>query len=81
MEVWAVPTRRLFLFTGVKMDNHPVTDINPSEGELAVIKFFVSPQQYRAFQRCVWLQVHETGCSQLEVMEKMIDEILIRHAC
>ncbi len=63
------------------MDNNQVADQNSSEDDLAVIKFFVSPQQYRAFQRCVWLQVHETGCSQLEVMAKMIDEILIHHAC
>jgi len=63
------------------MDN-PLEPTDPCPAsELEVVKIFVSPDRYRAFHRCVWIQVHETGCSQLEIMEKMVDDFLRNHGC
>ena len=47
---------------------------------LAEIKLFVPPDYYRAFQRCVWIQIHE-GRSQLEVMEEVVDDFLRKYEC
>ena len=45
------------------------------------IKLFVSPDRYRAFQRCLWIQIHESGRSQLQVMQEVVDDFLIKHGC
>jgi len=49
--------------------------------ELCEIRIKIPPDLYRAFQRCVWIQVHETGRTQLEVMREMIDDFLRKHEC
>jgi len=49
--------------------------------QLEEIKLFVPADRYRAFQRCVWIQVHETGRTQLEVMLEVVDDFLIKHGC
>ena len=51
------------------------------ERDLAEIKLFVPADRYRAFQRCVWIQVHETGRTQLDVMQEVIDDFLIKYEC
>ena len=48
---------------------------------LSEIRIKVTPDLYRAFQRCVWIQVHETGRTQLEVMREMVDDFLRKHEC
>ena len=35
----------------------------------------------RAFRRCVWLGVNETGRSPYEVQNELIEELLKRHGC
>ena len=55
-------------------------DVN-SEQELAEIKIFVPADCYRAFQRCVWIQVHESGRTQLEVMQELVDDFLAKYEC
>ena len=52
-----------------------------SEQELAEIKIFVPVDCYRAFQRCVWIQVHESGRTQLEVMQELVDDFLAKYEC
>ena len=52
-----------------------------TEKSLAEIKLFVPPDRYRAFQRCIWILVHETGRTQLEVMQEVVDDFLIKHSC
>jgi hypothetical protein len=59
--------------------NVPAAD-NP-DLNLEEIKIFVPADQYRAFQRCVWIQVHETGRSQLEVMQEVVDDFLLKYEC
>ena len=36
---------------------------------------------FRAFQRCVWIIVHETGRSRIEIMNEMVRDFLIKHDC
>lgn len=48
---------------------------------LAEIKLLVSPQLYRALQRCIWIRVNETGKTQLEVMEEIVLDFLKKHHC
>ncbi|RUM39889.1 MAG: hypothetical protein DSY70_04790 [Desulfobulbus sp.] len=61
------------------MDSSEITrELNP---DLEEIKLFVPPDRYRAFQRCVWILVHETGRTQLEVMREVVEDFLIKHKC
>ena len=55
----------------------------PGSGEqnLEEIKLVVPADQYRAFQRCVWILVHETGRTQLDVMQEVVEDFLIKHEC
>jgi len=48
---------------------------------LEEIKLWVPADRYRAFQRCVWILVHETGRSQLDVMHEVVEDFLIKHGC
>lgn len=49
--------------------------------ELAEIKLFVTDDLYRAFQRCVWILVHETGRDQLDIMQEVVHDFLVKHEC
>jgi hypothetical protein len=59
----------------------PTHKIEEGEQELEKIKIFVPYDCYRAFQRCVWIQVHETGRTQLEVMREVVDDFLAKYEC
>jgi len=48
---------------------------------LGEIKLFVRQDLYRAFQRCVWIQVHESGRDRLEIMEEVVVDFLLKHKC
>ena len=48
---------------------------------LAEVKLFVPEDLARAFQRCLWLLVNETGRSRLEMMHEAIHDFLIKHGC
>lgn len=50
----------------------------PGMGE---IKLFVPEDLSRAFQRCVWVQVNETDRNQLDIMEEVVRDFLIKHGC
>ena len=49
--------------------------------ELSEIKLLVSDDLYRAFQRCVWILVHETGRDRLDIMRDVIHDFLVKHEC
>jgi hypothetical protein len=36
---------------------------------------------YRAFQRCLWIRINETGQTQQQVMEEVICSFLKKHGC
>ncbi len=56
-----------------------------SKGEcdnpLVELKLLVPEDLYRAFQRCLWMRINETGQGQLELMEEVIRNFLIKHGC
>jgi len=51
------------------------------ENQLVELKLLVPEDLFRAFQRCVWIQIHETGQSQLQVMEEVVRSFLMKHGC
>ena len=50
-------------------------------GESERLTLQVDPDLFRAFQRCVWIIVHETGRSRIEIMNEMVRDFLIKHGC
>lgn len=49
--------------------------------ELKEVKLFVPDDLYRAFQRCIWIQINETGRSQSEIMQEVVHDFLVKHGC
>ncbi len=49
--------------------------------ELTELKLFVPDDLYRAFQRCVWIIVNETGRDQPDIMREVIHDFLVKHGC
>ena len=41
----------------------------------------VSDELYRAFQRCVWILVHETGRDRFDIMREVVHDFLIKYEC
>ena len=54
--------------------------IDPGE-EYEILTIQVRPDLYRAFRRCVWMAVHETGKSIVEIHNKMIEDLLKQKEC
>jgi hypothetical protein len=55
---------------------------NPDNNEgLTTFTVKVSDDLYRAYQRCTWIMINETGKSQLEIMDEMIRDFLKKHGC
>jgi hypothetical protein len=50
-------------------------------GESERLTLQVDPDIYRAFHRCVWIIVHETGKDRVEIMNEMVRDFLIKHGC
>lgn len=50
-------------------------------GDTERLTLQVDRDLFRAFQRCVWIIVHETGRSQVEIMNEMIHDFLLKHDC
>ncbi len=48
---------------------------------LAEVKLFLPEDLYRAFQRCVWILVNETGRDRLDIMHEVIHDFLVKHGC
>ncbi len=49
--------------------------------ELQSLQLRLPDDLYRAFQRCTWIIVHETGRSQLDIMAEMVRDFLVKHGC
>ncbi len=49
--------------------------------EIKVLKIHVRADLYRAFRRCVWMTVYETGAPIVEIHNSMIEEILKKRGC
>lgn len=53
----------------------------PTPPPLVELRLKITPELYRAYQRCSWVITHETGRGQLDIMEEMVREFLIRNGC
>ena len=51
------------------------------QGDLVELKLFVEDDLYRAFQRCVWVIVNETGRDQRDIMREAVRDFLVKHGC
>lgn len=49
--------------------------------ELTELKLFVPDDLYRAFQRCVWVLINETGRDQRDIMHEVVRDFLVKHGC
>ncbi len=49
--------------------------------ELELLQIHVRADLYRAFRRCVWMMVYETGLPIIEVHNRLIEELLKKNGC
>jgi hypothetical protein len=54
---------------------------DPVGQKLINLKLQIPEDLYRAFQRCLWIRINETGQTQLQVMEEVICSFLKKHGC
>jgi hypothetical protein len=59
----------------------PSLDPPENAQQLVELRLQIPPDLYRAFQRCVWIRINETGQSQLQIMEEIIYNFLKEHGC
>jgi len=50
-------------------------------GATELLALHVSPELVRAFQRCKWGIIAETGRDQVEIMNEMVSDFLVKHGC
>lgn len=48
---------------------------------LTELKIFVPDDLARAWQRCSWLLVNDTGRERTEIMKEMVNDFLIKYGC
>jgi len=65
----------------IKVPDDMMPEKKTPPSELSEIKLFVSDELYRAFQRCVWVLVHETGRDQQDIMREVVLDFLVKHEC
>jgi len=60
---------------------------NPSEKDEDLLKdtellcVRLRADLYRAFRRCVWIMINETGKNQIEIHNEMFEELLKLYEC
>lgn len=57
------------------------TGTPPEDSETELLQLRINKDLYRAFQRCMWIIIHETGRSQMEVMDEVVRDFLVKHQC
>ncbi len=62
------------------MDQTDQTSTSEDDG-LEELTIKVPAGLYRAYQRCTWILINETGRDQLEIMDEMVRDFLIKHGC
>jgi len=58
----------------------PAENCNSGDN-LTEVKLFVPDQLARAWQRCSWLLVHDTGRERTDIMKEMVKDFLVKHGC
>lgn len=51
------------------------------EVELQALNLQLPADLYRAYQRCTWIIIQETGRDQHSVMAEMVRDFLVKHGC
>ena len=59
----------------------PDPPAEPTAGALKELKLLVPEDLHRAFQRCLWIRINETGQSQLDLMREAVRDFLVKHGC
>lgn len=54
---------------------------NNASADLQELKLLVPDDLYRAWQRCSWALVSETGRSRTDIMSEMVHDFLLKHGC
>ena len=70
--------------TPAEQPNHPGAPAAVSDcgqEEVAQLTLHLRPDLYRAFRRCSWIIIHETGRDQIEIMNEMVHDFLVKHGC
>jgi hypothetical protein len=62
------------------MSQTPEDPARPA-ADLLPLNLQVPADLYRAFQRCTWVLINETGRSQVEIMTEMVRDFLVKHGC
>ncbi len=60
---------------------HEIILKDAAQDELVELKIKISSDLYRAYQRCSWIITHETGREQLDIMEEMVYDFLVKNEC
>ena len=63
------------------VENKNQDEAEPESEQIQTLTLKMNDDLYRAFQRCTWILVHETGRTQLEVINEMVEDFLIKHGC
>jgi len=53
----------------------------PEGTGLRELKLFLRDDLVRAWQRCSWIIVNETGCERTDIMEEMVLDFLRKYNC
>ena len=62
--------------------NDPAGQAAPEEKDATqLLQLQVREDLYRAFQRCVWIIINETGRDQIDIMNEMVNDFLVKHQC
>jgi len=64
----------------VAQDSSPDREATTA-GETEQLTLQIDRDLFRAFQRGVWIIVHETGRPRIEIMNEMVRDFLIKHGC
>lgn len=65
----------------MEKDQGPHQDDADHPPRVEQLTLHVDEDLYRAFQRCVWIRINETGQSQIDLMNEMVRDFLVKHQC
>lgn len=54
---------------------------DPARTVLVELKLQIPADLYRAFQRCLWIRIQETGQTPLQAIEEVVLDFLKKHGC
>jgi hypothetical protein len=53
----------------------------PENDGTELLQLRIDAGLFRAFQRCSWILVQESGRERMEISEEMVRDFLIKHGC